>query len=166
MTLIEVMAVVLIIGLTSSLVLLTVPSRKSAAQEAAEAISQTMISLQEQAIVLGRPLGIDIAENGEMTVHSYVRGAWSIEDVYPAGSRGGVSVRRTDIAIGLLDDDDDDDERESLSEAIASTQVVDPPAFISDPTGMSMTAIFLIEDRSQTFELEVAENGEINVRKR
>ncbi|MEM6535088.1 MAG: type II secretion system protein [Pseudomonadota bacterium] len=164
MTLIEVMAVVMIIGLTSSLVLLTVPSRKSAAQEAAESISQAVISLQEQAIVLGRPLGIDISENGALTLHTFERGVWAVDRAYPAPPRGDVSVRRADIAIGLLDDDDD--ETESLREATETVRSVDPPDFISDPTGMSMTAIYLIEDASQTFEVEVAENGEVHVRER
>lgn len=166
MTLIEVMAVVLIIGLMSSLAILTIPSRDTPAQDVTKTLQRTLQSVQEEAILLGRPIGLDITEEGAVTVRVYEGGTWVHKRNVPGIERGNVTVRRTGLDLRAIEEDTRQTPRRFGRREVNAKTQTPPPGFISDPTGVSMTALYIIEDNQERYELEVADTGAVLVRAR
>ena len=64
MTLVEVMVVVFIIGLTSSLGILTMPERADPAERATDDFARDVRQVADRAILTGRVQGIDLTDEG------------------------------------------------------------------------------------------------------
>ena len=73
MTLVEVMMVVFLIGLTSSIVVFTLPERAKPIERAADRFEQDVKMAADRAILTGRVQGIDVLERG------YARVEWQPE---------------------------------------------------------------------------------------
>ena len=64
MTLVEVMSVLFIIGLTAGIVTLTLPQRPTQEQASAQAFAKVLREVQDQAIFAGQPVGLKLSDRG------------------------------------------------------------------------------------------------------
>ena len=64
MTIVEVLMVVFIIGLTAGIVTLTNPQRPTEEQAGAQAFARVLREAQDQAILSGQPIGLKLSERG------------------------------------------------------------------------------------------------------
>ena len=68
MTLVEVMAVLFIVGLTAGIVTLTLPENPSDEEASAQAFARVLTDAQDRAIMTGQPVGLNLTERGYMLV--------------------------------------------------------------------------------------------------
>lgn len=141
-TLVEVMTVVFIIGLTSSLVILTMPERPSASERAADAFARDVRQASDRAILTGRVQGIDLVEDGYRFVEWRGDG-W--ERVPQRGRRD-----RTEVNLTLRGDGRRFDEAEDL------------PELLFDPTGVNDPVELDFRIGSERYVILIAPDGEVS----
>ena len=143
MTLVEVMMVVFIVGLSAGLVVLTLPQRDPASLTEARAFAQTLQTTQDAAILSGQPTAIQITETG-YTLLSWRGDAWQLR-------RGGKTLKQgVNLTI-----------RSDLPE-----QPDDWPQLIFDPTGVNAATEFRFSGGGERFDLIVSEGGEVQIETR
>ena len=148
MSLIEVMVVVFIIGLSAGIVVVTLPASKGPALQAAEAFAETIAEAQEQAIMTGHPVGLRFTEDG-YALTRWRQGAWM-------SNRSPITLQRAvDIRLRSEIEADRDTERPE-----------DWPDLIFDPTGINTALEFRISARSERIDVFVLETGEVQVETR
>lgn len=140
MSIIEVLMVVFIIGLTAGIVTLTIPQRPTEEQASAQAFAQVLRDAQDRAILSGQPTGIRLSETG----YAFVQ--WRRERWNPQG-RPEVLPRRLNI--------------------VRRTEQVDAPEswpdIIFDPTGIVEPAEFELRGRGARFDITLQETGEVRL---
>ena len=144
MTLIEVMVVVFIIGLTAGLVVMTLPDRATPERAAAQTLAVTLSQAQDRAIMSGQPVGLIMSERG------YMLAAWTAGRWEPL--RGGESVPRS-VRLDLTRD----------------TRNPPPdgwPDLVFDPTGVTDGAAFRLRGKQEQFQITLATSGEVQVEAR
>lgn len=142
-TLVEVLMVVFIIGLSAGLVVLTLPSRDSAQLIEAKAFAQDIQRVQDVAILTGRPTGIRLRERGYDVVE-WRNDVWSTAPggrTFPAST--GIDVR--DDLIARPDD---------------------WPELVFDPTTVNTAMSFRIRGRSERIDIMVDEAGGVQIEQR
>lgn len=138
MTLVEVLMVVFIIGLATSVVVLTLPPRTPPEQKAAAALAQTVRQAQDLAILTGQPTGLDLSPEG------YGVTVWTGQAWQPRGR----TVQ--------LD--------KALSVQLVSEQTERPaswPELVFDPTGVATPATLTLQTRRGGFEIAVMPDAEV-----
>ncbi len=140
MTLTEVMMVVFIIGLASSLVVMTMPSSPSEEVRTAEAFATALEQAQDRAIVSGQPVGLILDEDG------YRFAAWfgdnwqpirSGEEAFPRGlTLRSMEAETPDLPTGW-------------------------PNYIFDPTGARENAHFVLRGQGEEIDLFVEASGDV-----
>lgn len=140
MTLVEVMAVLFIIGLTAGLVTLTLPDRPSEEQASAQAFARVLRESQEQAIMAGQPVGLKLQDQG------YALFQWR-RDVWRPRSGAVVLPRGMNIHY-------------------QTTERVGPegwPEIVFDPTGIVQPAEFQLRARGVRIDIVLEESGEVRL---
>lgn len=142
-TLVEVLMVVFIIGLSAGLVVLTLPSRDSAQLTAAKSFVQDIQRVQDVAVLSGRPTGIRLSERGYDIVE-WRNEVWSTS----AGGRTFPASTRIEIRDDLVARPDD------------------WPQLVFDPTTVNTAMSFRIRGRSERIDILVDEAGEVQIEQR
>ena len=138
MTLVEVMAVLFIVGLTAGIVTLTLPENPSDEEASAQAFARVLTDAQDRAIMTGQPVGLNLTERGYMLVQ------WRQDGWRPVG-RPVILPARMDIAL--------------------QTELPDRPdnwpEVVFDPTGIVQPAAFQLRARGVRLDLSLTEAGEV-----
>lgn len=140
MTLVEVMAVLFIIGLTAGLVTLTLPERPSEEQASAQAFARVLREAQDHAIMAGQPVGLKLNERG-YTLYQWRREGWRPQ------TGGAVLPRGVDIT--------------RQSDAPEAPDLW--PELIFDPTGIVQPTEFQLRARGVRIDITLAETGEVTL---
>lgn len=140
MTLVEVMAVLFIIGLTAGLVTLTLPERPTAEQASAQAFARVLREAQDQAIMAGQPVGLQLTEQGYGLVQ------WR-QDLWRPQRGAVVLPRGMDIAL-------QDEPRPTPTGW---------PTLIFDPTGIVQPTQFQLRARGVRIDISLEETGEVRL---
>ena len=138
MTLVEVMAVLFIIGLTAGIVTLTMPERPSEEQASAQAFARVLREAQDQAIMAGQPVGLKLNDQG-YALYQWRRDGWR-----PQG-RAMVLPRRMDISAQT--------EKRAVPEGW--------PEIIFDPTGIVQPVEFQLRAPGVRIDISLEETGEV-----
>lgn len=140
MTLVEVMTVLFIVGLTAGLVTLTLPQRPTEEQASAQAFATVLRDAQEQAIFAGQPVGLKLNERG------YALMRWRRNGWRPQG-RATLLPRNMDISV----------------ETEARAQPENWPELVFDPTGIVQPAEFQLRARGVRIDITLEESGEVRL---
>lgn len=139
MTLVEVMVVVFIIGLTSSLVILTMPQRTDPAELVADNFARDVRQLADRAILTGRMQGIDLNDEGYLFVQ------WDGVEWARLQDRG--IDRAEQVQMRVIGSPED--------------ATVKQPNLVFDPTGVNDPVQVEISVGANQFLLLVDANGEV-----
>lgn len=143
MTLVEVMMVVFIVGLSAGLVVLTLPQRDPAPLIEARAFAQALQTTQDAAILSGQPTAIQVSETAYALL-SWRGDAWLPE-------RGGKTLEQgVNLTI-----------RSDLPE-----RPDDWPQIVFDPTGVNAATEFRFSGGGARYDLIVSESGEVQIETR
>lgn len=143
MTLIEVLTVVFIIALTSSLVVLTLPERTSEAERFAERFAQDVSRAHDRAILSGRVVGIGFTRD-RYQLEEWRSGEWQTV----SGNSQSLPDR---IDLVFLNASEADDEEETA------------PSILFDPTGVNTPIEILLRSRGERLSLVVKADGEVQI---
>ncbi|MEM7328914.1 MAG: GspH/FimT family pseudopilin [Pseudomonadota bacterium] len=140
MTLVEVMTVLFIIGLTAGLVTLTLPERPTEEQASAQAFARVLREAQEHAIMAGQPVGLKLNDRG------YAMLQWRRDGWRP--QRGAVILPR------------------GMDIQFQTTDRVAPegwPEIVFDPTGIVQPTSFQLRARGVRIDIMLEESGEVRL---
>lgn len=140
MTIVEVLMVVFIIGLTAGIVTLTIPQRPTQEQASAQAFAQVLRDAQDQAIMTGQPVGLRFSETG------YVLVQWQREQWLVRG-RPEQLPPRLDI----------------VPQAETSGRPDGWPNYVFDPTGIVEPATFELRGRGARIDISLNAIGEVSL---
>lgn len=138
MTLVEVMTVLFIIGLTAGIVTLTLPQRPTEEQASAQAFATVLRNAQDQAIFAGQPLGLQLTDRGYTLVQ------WRQDGWRPQG-RPELLPRAMEISV------------ETEERARPDSW----PELVFDPTGIVQSAEFQLRARGVRIDISLLETGEV-----
>lgn len=141
MTIVEVLMVVFIIGLTAGIVTLTIPQRPTEEQAGAQAFARVLREAQDQAILSGQPIGLRLNERGYTLVQ------WRLERWLPYGAPT-VLPRQFDIV-------------QQEDPAAITTKPENWPDLVFDPTGIVEMAEFQLRGRGIRIDVNLVETGEV-----
>ena len=141
MTIVEVLMVVFIIGLTAGIVTLTIPQRPTEEQAGAQAFARVLREAQDQAILSGQPIGLKLSERG------YALLQWRRERRVPQG-RAVTLPRQLEIV---------EEEDLLVDQQIPSNW----PDLVFDPTGIVEIAEFQLRGRGVRMDVTINETGEV-----
>ena len=144
MTLVEVMLVVFIIGLVSTLVVLTMPQRPTPERRAAQSVSALLYQAQDRAILTGQPVGLEIDEAGYgLAVWDGAEWASLASDkTWPEG----VTIERIGETVSAHPDH--------------------WPDVLLDPTGIQAPASFRLRGRYEILDMVLREGGDVQIETR
>ena len=144
MTLVEVMLVVFIIGLVSTLVVLTMPERPTPERRAAQSLSALLYQAQDRAILTGQPIGLEVNETG------YALSVWDGAEwtniLSAKNWPSGVEVEM----VGMVE----------------TTRPDHWPDILLDPTGTQDAALFRFRGRYEVLEMGLMEGGDVQIEAR
>ena len=141
MTIVEVLMVVFIIGLTAGIVTLTIPQRPTEEQAGAQAFARVLREAQDQAILSGQPIGLKLSDNG------YALLQWRRERWVPQG-RAVALPRQLEIV--------------EQDEILVDQQVpTNWPDLVFDPTGIVEMAEFQLRGRGIRIDVTINETGDV-----
>ena len=141
MTIVEVLMVVFIIGLTAGIVTLTIPQRPTEEQAGAQAFARVLREAQDQAILSGQPIGLKLSDNG------YALLQWRRERWVPQG-RAVALPRQLEIV--------------EQDELLVDQQVpTNWPDLVFDPTGIVEMAEFQLRGRGIRIDVTINETGDV-----
>ena len=138
MTLVEVMTVLFIVGLTAGIVTLTLPQRPTEEQASAQAFATVLRDAQDQAVFAGQPLGLQLTDRG------YALLRWRQDGWRPQGQPE-LLPRAMEISL----------ESDQLSRPDGW------PELIFDPTGIVQPAMFQLRARGVRIDINLLESGEV-----
>ena len=138
MTLVEIMVVLFIIGLTAGLVVMTLPARESPERAAAAGIYEALSTAQDQAILTGQPTGLRF-DGRSYTIQGWRDGRW-----IPVKS-GSIDGR---LQVILPDD-------------VAKPVSEGWPNIVFDPTGLSNGAAISLRGRDARVQVTVSSAWEV-----
>ena len=140
MTLVEVLMVVFIVGLTAGIVTLTIPQRPTQEQASAQAFAQVLRDAQDQAIMTGQPVGLRFSDTGYVLVQ-WQRERWLVR------GRPEQLPPRLDIVP-----------QKDLTERPDGW-----PDFVFDPTGIVEPATFELRGRGARIDISLNALGEVSL---
>lgn len=140
MTIIEVLMVVFIIGLAAGIVVLTIPQRPTQEQAAAQAFAKLVRDAQDQAILTGQPVGLDVS-NTSFRLVQWRRNQW-------------LPYTRPQLLPNRL-------EIEQRTEQ--PDQPEGWPELVFDPTGIVQPAEFRLRGRGERIDIVLNERGEVDL---
>jgi len=142
-TLIEVLSVLIIIGLLSSVVILSIPTPKSSLEKQAEVMVGTLNELAQNSIINGRIRAAGFSQSG-YTLYEYVEDDWEelASDDWDAAY--GLKYTRADSPLDLPKD--------------AS------PSIIFEPTGLSTPFELVMSDNDIAYTLLTQGDGRVTLR--
>ena len=143
MTLVEVMTVLFIVGLTAGLVTLTLPQRPTQEQASAQAFATVLRDAQDQAIFAGQPVGLRLTEQGYALVQ------WRRDGWRPAGIAKAFPRTIEIVPVGDVADQPDG-----------------WPDLVFDPTGIVAPAAFQLRGRGVRIDIALREDGEVHLAER
>ncbi|MCR9193668.1 MAG: GspH/FimT family pseudopilin [Hyphomonas sp.] len=138
MTLVEVMTVLFIIGLTAGIVTLTLPQRPTEEQASAQAFATVLRNAQDQAIFAGQSLGLQLTDRGYALVQ------WRKDGWRPQG-RPEVLPSAMQISV----------------ETVERARPESWPELIFDPTGIVQPAEFQLRARGVRIDISLLGTGEV-----
>ena len=145
MTLIEVMVVVFIIGLSAGIVVLTLPERPSQTSQAVTEFAHSVEQAQHRAMLMGTPVGLQLTEQGYRLLR------WQNQTWQPERARQW-PTQALDVRL--------------LSDGYEDTETARPslwPDLIFDPTGVNSPAEVQLVGRGERFAVTVRETGEVDI---
>ena len=140
MTLVEVMTVLFIVGLTAGIVTLTLPERPTDEQASAQAFATVLRDAQDQAIFAGQPVGIKLSERG------YALVKWQRDGWRPQGRPQALP--------------------RAMKLSMTTDQTARPdgwPELVFDPTGIVQPAEFQLRASGVRIDIALAESGEVSL---
>lgn len=144
MTLVEVMLVMFIIGLASTVVVMTLPPQDSPARRMANELARTLQTAQDRAILTGSSVGVTLRDKSVGTA-IWRRNAWQADSQT-------LQIPRA-VNLRLLDNASDD-------------RVMDVPTIIFDATGVNPDLSFRIDGRLEDIDLTFTAAGEVQIEAR
>ena len=138
MTIVEVLMVVFIIGLTAGIVTLTIPQRPTEEQAGAQAFARVLREAQDTAILSGQPVGLRLTDRGYELVQ------WRRETWLRQG-RAFALPRQLEII--------QQEDQETVPE--------NWPDLIFDPTGIVEMAEFQLRGRGIRIDINIDETGSV-----
>ncbi|MFN3214700.1 MAG: GspH/FimT family pseudopilin [Henriciella sp.] len=140
MTIVEVLMVVFIIGLTAGIVTLSLPQRPTAEQAGAQAFARVLGEAQDQAILSGQPVGLKLTDDGYMLMQ------WRRDDWRRQG--------RPERLPSSLD-------------IVLQTELPPRPEtwpeLVFDPSGVVQLADFQLRGRGVRFDISLDETGGVRL---
>jgi len=144
-TLIEVMLVVFIIGLSAGVVVLSLPERADPARQALDDFVKAVHLARDQAVLSGAPIGLSLSEEG-YSLQSWQQGKWQEMRL---SSRLGESLDVRLISHG--------------SEVTRADLPGNWPDLMFDPTGVGSSALLRVRAGGQAYDVSLTELGEVTV---
>lgn len=141
MTLVEVMMVVFIIGLTTSLVVLTLPDRRGEPESTAQYLSRVIAQARDQAIFTGQPVGL-LVEDQVLDLSVWRDPIW-------------VERGRPELLPDQVDVEISYDQQITRPDAW--------PDLVFDPTGLVDPATITVRARQTDIDLTIEPNGEVRI---
>ena len=123
-TLVELLTVIFIIGLTGSLVVFTIPTRSSPAERTLSVLTQDIQQVSDRALLSGRVYAIDLIEDGYQ-VKVWQDGSWRTAGRSSTGRQDVMDIRLR----GRASDTDD-----------ARPELVFDPTGVNDPVELEVRA--------------------------
>lgn len=139
-TIVEVLMVVFIIGLTAGLVTLTIPQRPTAEQARAQAFAQVLRTAQDNAIMAGQPIGLELTDTGYRLVQ------WRNEVWRPQGRAERLPPRM-----------------EITTQVEQQDRPKGWPDLVFDPTGIVNAAQFELRGRGVRIEIMIDDQGGVTL---
>ncbi|MEM9233521.1 MAG: type II secretion system minor pseudopilin GspH [Pseudomonadota bacterium] len=166
-TLVELLVILIVLALVSGVVLTALPRSGADAQKAAYRLAGYAEARTDQAVLEGRPLGIDLVE-GRLASFSYGEDGWrrmaaprslSIDErmilTLTANDDFALEVEEEDAELLFRSSDEEDEAPARLS----------APPVIFDPTGEVTPFTLRIDDRGDAFVVDVSASGQLEVRR-
>lgn len=139
-SLVEVLAAVFIVGLMSSLVVLTIPRGSPPERQFANALQNTIRESIDRSIIRGAPVAIDI-DNNLISVRDWKRSDWNTDQNLKIRIDGKIVAQQIEPYDPYRD--------------------ASKPELICDPTGLVSPAIFSITGRTERWDVIVTESGDV-----
>ena len=155
-SLVELLIVIFIIGLLSSVAIMTLPEGRTPAVRTSDNIATILTRLSRESILLGEPVRWRHTQNGEL-YERYTLGSWT-----PMNS-GGIYERWSPDSLVQMDIElldyagKDSNENKSLNTKIAGEKY--NPAIVFLPTGEATAARILVSDSAHQIELKLESDG-------
>ncbi|MEL6365044.1 MAG: GspH/FimT family pseudopilin [Pseudomonadota bacterium] len=155
-TLLELLVVLVLLGLVGGAVMLTIPTGESEVRKEAREIALRLRAASEEAIVSGRPVGLDIDGTG-WRFATYAERAW-----YPVAA-GPLRPGRFSASAAVIHDGapvepiGEDADGENLTVAL--------PRFLFEETGVAPVLEVRLEDRGEVWIVETDGVGGAEVRR-
>ena len=143
MSLIEVLLVVFIIGLSASLVVLTLPPRMSATMKEAQTLASQIVAAQDQAILTGQPIGL-VIERKAYAFKRWQANSWQ-------NTRGGKDLGAR-MELDLRD--------------TVTTRPEDWPVLVFDPAGITERQTLRLRGEGEIVDLVISDAGEVSIETR
>ena len=147
MSLIEVMVVVFIIGMSAGVVVMTLPTPKSAAVQAADQFARDITEAQERAFMTGLPVALKLTETG-YGVLNWKQTGWSPEGPETVLDRT-LEIRMRHDAPGPAQPD------------YPTEWPEDWPQIVFDPTGVNAPLAFRLTGRVDQVDIMISQTGEV-----
>jgi len=144
-SLVEVLVAVFIVGLMSSLVVLTIPRDAPAERKFAGALGDIIRDSIDRSVLRGVPVAIDI-RNNVIRVHDWKGSGWNVDSSF-----------KFEI---------DDKIVAQQIEPYDPYRAEEKPELICDPTGLVSPAVFRITGASERWEVIVTESGDVQLDER
>ena len=142
LTLVEVMVVVFVIGLVTSIAVLTLPSRDNAGERALKVVRQALQDAHDRSVLTGEVIGLHLTETGFRLV------SWTGDEWLPI-RRGNISFPR-DVRVELLAADE------------TGAQSRKPPErIIFNPLGLAEPVQLSVSWRAFSQELTLTPDGDL-----
>ncbi len=141
-TLIEMMMVLLIIGVMSTAVLLTIPDKKPKAQDFTETLVRNLNLAAQTSLLSGQPAAFGLTRDGYV-IYAYKDEAWAQDDVQSWPDNVSIRFEKDNRRLELP--------RKAL------------PVIIFEPTGQSDVFRLTLRHGDQNFDLHSAGDGRIKI---
>lgn len=144
-SLVEVLVAVFIVGLMSSLVIITLPKSAPPEREFATSLQNVIRDSIERSIISGAPVAIDV-RNNLIQVSDWRNSKWNFENAPRVRIDGKIVTQQIEPY---------DPYKEEAE-----------PELICDPTGLVSPAIFSVTGKSERWNVIVTEAGEVQLEER
>lgn len=143
MTLVEVLAVLFIVGLMTGLAVLTVPRSAPPERQFATLLVETISTASDRAILMGSPVVVHV-DNNEITLDDWQDGQWNEVPQFSAKLSGRFVTQQIEPSL-------DEKSRNKL---------------VCDPTGIVTQAVYRITGRQERWDVLVDEDGGVRLEAR
>lgn len=169
MTLIELLVVIVILGLTASAVMLTLPTPTSSVEKQARSFGAKLVLASERAVFAGQVIGVDVSETGYQ-FRQYKEGEWIAFS--PRDQLAATDIENMDLNLASPLKDSNTETagsgfrvtfRETGFEEQAKEKEPDPPLYLFSPTGDASPLDVTFRNRDTIWQVRLTRLGNVEV---